>query len=135
MSVEAGFCIVGIVALIVAAVLFLKREDNDFKKFVDIMGDTRSRLEGVEKSIAGIALNQSQQCGSLAADIVSLKSQIDRIEKVAKEPMPVSVTFPHAVPVSIVGRREIGRGKAALLDRAGVHTKYQEDGITPRENN
>lgn len=131
MDVGLVFFVFGILALIVAGVLVLKREDTDFKRFIEMSTDIASRVTKIEDSIAKISKDSYEACGSLSADIIALKSQSDRIERVSKEPMPVSVSFPKVVPVSLVyEKREVGSGKESLLERSGVVKKPR-----PKENN
>lgn len=133
MDVGTVFFMFGILALIAAGIMMIKKEDTDFKTFIDMVGDIKIRMDTIEKSVSTLADNGSKQCGSLEAQIVEIKSQTDRIEQVSKTPLPVSVTFPRNVPVSLVyeKKQELGKGKSALLDRAGITKKI----LRPKDNN
>jgi len=138
MDVQVVVFLLGVLLLVAAGYLYLKREDNDYTKLIAMVTELKSDQQEIKRSVNAMEIDHDRQCAGLEGQIISLKSQTDRIEKVSKEPMKISIT--KMVPVSIeYSKKEMGMGKEALLKlpllkKAGIK-KYKEDGITPRENN
>lgn len=103
MEVAICFGVLGFVGLVLTGVLLIRREDGDFREIVKGQESINTRFEVLEKSLAGIALESQGRCDGLAAQIVSIKSQTDRIEKIAHDPVPIKITAP--VSVNLVYRK------------------------------
>jgi hypothetical protein len=102
MDVAIGFGAVGIFALIVTGILILRYEDRDTKKVNENLTSVYDRIDSVEKTLASMALEKSNEAGNFNAEMQELRNETAKIKEQRNTPQPVSLTFPKAVPVSIV---------------------------------
>jgi hypothetical protein len=117
-----------ILLLVGAAFLYLRKEDNDFSRFVNLLSEVKNRLDVLEKSQADVLNAYAQRLDAAAVEIEEIRVKNDALSKSQRN---VNVTFSKPVPISLVYKKQSAvipeapapttkKTRTPLLERAGV---------------
>jgi hypothetical protein len=131
----------GLVAFVMAVFLYQTKENNDYAKLVNVISDLKgqikafdSRLDEIQGDITGKLADLDAMQTVIKSDLrnvqkehVELKDKIEKVQKMAS----MRVNFAQPLTVEIMRKQVtatppqkiVGRGKEALLPRAGITTR------------
>lgn len=116
--------VIAFMLCVLAAFVYMKREDNDFAKLLKLQQDNASRLESIEKQI--LAWDEFKSAQRNVSE--HLSTQIGeaevKIQAIKDAPPPVMhLKLDHAVPITVVVKRDappptVGKGVSSLIPTA-----------------